>query len=234
MRLRFIGFYNYTVLLTYLSLISSAFGMTQAIHGHYKTAVFCLAFSGFCDAFDGRVARTMKNRTADQKAFGIQLDSLCDVVCFGLFPALICYLLGVRGALGLILVFFYCTCAVIRLAFFNVMEEKRQSTEGGPSKGYRGLPVTSIAFILPLTFWLQFLIPDLAFLVLLHLVLLVVGFLFILDFPMPKPSLKVLLVLIAVVAVTVGVIFAYTKFRVPPPNDLSNPIIEEINESGIS
>lgn len=234
MRLRFIGFYNYTVLLTYLSLISSAFGMTQAIHGHYKTAIFCLAFSGFCDAFDGRVARTMKNRTADQKAFGIQLDSLCDVVCFGIFPAMICYLLGVRGALGLILVFFYCTCAVIRLAFFNVMEEKRQNTEGGPSKGYRGLPVTSIAFILPLTFWLQFLIPDLAFLVLLHLVLLLVGFLFILDFPMPKPSLKVLLVLIAVVAVTVGVIFTYTRFRVPPPTDVSNPIIEEINESSES
>ena len=234
MRLRFIGFYNYTVLLTYLSLISSAFGMTQAIHGHYKTAIFCLAFSGFCDAFDGRVARTMKNRTADQKAFGIQLDSLCDVVCFGIFPSMICYLMGVRGALGLILVFFYCTCAVIRLAFFNVMEEKRQITEGGPSKGYRGLPVTSIAFILPLTFWLQFLIPDLAFLILLHLILLVVGFLFILDFPMPKPSLKVLLVLIAVVAVTVGVIFVYTKFRVPPPSDFSNPIVEEINESGIS
>ena len=120
--LRFIGFYDYTVILTYLSLVSSVFGITQAIHGDYKTAIFCLALSGVFDAFDGRVARTKKNRTEDEKAFGIQLDSLCDVICFGAFPALICYLLGVRGTLGLILVFFYCTCAVIRLAFFNVLE----------------------------------------------------------------------------------------------------------------
>ena len=228
--LRFIGFYDYTVILTYMSLISSVFGITQAIHGDYKTAVFCLALSGVCDAFDGRVARTKKNRTDDEKAFGIQLDSLCDVICFGVFPALICYLLGVRGTLGLILVFFYCTCAVIRLAFFNVLEAKRQQTEGGANKTYRGLPVTSISFILPLTFWLQFILPDLAFIVLLHAVLLVVGFLFILDFPLKKPGLKTILIMIAVVAVTVGIIFAYTRFRLPSPTDEENPIVEEILE----
>lgn len=228
--IRFIGFYDYTVILTFLSLISSVFGMTQAIHGDYKTAIFCLAFSGVCDAFDGRVARTKKNRTDDEKAFGIQLDSLCDVICFGVFPALICYLLGVRGALGLILVFFYCLCAVIRLAFFNVLEEKRQKTEGGSNKVYRGLPVTSIAFILPLTFWLQFILPEIAFLILLHGVLLIVGFLFILDFPLRKPRLKTLLIMIAAVAVTVGIIFAYTRFQLPNHTDESNPITDELIE----
>ena len=225
--IRFIGVYDYTVILTYISLISSVFGITQAIHGDYKAAIFCLAFSGLCDAFDGRVARSKKNRTATEKAFGIQLDSLCDVICFGVFPALICYLLGVRGALGLCLVFFYCLCAVIRLAFFNVLEGERQREEGGCNKGYRGLPVTSISFILPLAFWLQFILPDLAFLVLLHLILLVVGFLFILDFPMPKPDLKSLMLLIGLVAVTVGIIFLYTRFRVPLHTDRSNMIVEE-------
>ena len=146
--MKLIGFYDYTVFLTYLSLISSVLGMTRAIHGDYKLAIFCLAFSGICDAFDGIVARTKKNRTVDEKNFGIQLDSLCDVICFGLFPAMICYLLGVRGTLGVVLVLFYSLCAVIRLAFFNVLEAKRQTTEGGAAKGYRGLPVTSIAFIL--------------------------------------------------------------------------------------
>ena len=94
--IHFIGVYDYTVILTHLSLISSVFGMTQAIHGDYKAAIFCLALSGICDAFDGRVARSKKNRTEDEKNFGIQLDSLCDVVCFGVFPALLCYLLGFR------------------------------------------------------------------------------------------------------------------------------------------
>ena len=228
--MKFIGFYNYTVVLTYMSLISSVWGMTRAIHGDYKLAIFCLAFSGICDAFDGIVARTKKNRTADEKNFGIQLDSLCDMFCFGVFPAMICYLLGVRGTLGVALVMFYCLCAVARLAFFNVLEGKRQQTEGGANKTYRGLPVTSIAFILPLTFWLQFVLPELAFFVLLHAVLLVVGFLFILDFRMPKLGLKAIIGLSAILLFTVGIIFAYTRFRVPAQTEETNPIIEEIEE----
>lgn len=226
--MKFIGFYDYTVILSYLSLISSVWGMTRAIHGDYKLAILCLAFSGICDAFDGRVARSKKNRTADEKSFGIQLDSLCDVICFGVFPALICYLLGVRGLLGVALVLFYCICAVIRLAFFNVLETNRQQTEEGANKTYRGLPVTSIAFLLPLAFWLQFVLPEFVFMILLHALLLLVGFLFILDFPMPKPNLKMIITFSLILTFTVGIIMAYTRFRVPEPTEESNPIIEEI------
>lgn len=226
--MHFLGVYDYTVILTYVGLLSSVIGMTQAIHGDYKAAVFCLALSGVCDAFDGRIARTKRNRTDREKNFGIQLDSLCDVVCFGLFPAFICYLLGVRGVLGLILVCFYCLCAVIRLAFFNVLETERQQSEGGCNKTYHGLPVTSMAFLLPMTFWLQFIMSPLAFLVLLHVLLGVVGFLFILDFPLRKPGLKTILALVAVVAVTVGIIYARTRFRLPHPSDESSPVVEEI------
>ena len=228
--MKFIGFYDYTVILTYLSLISSVFGMTRAIHGDYKLAIFCLAFSGICDAFDGRVARTKKNRTEDEKNFGIQLDSLCDVICFGVFPAMICYLLGVRGTLGVALVMFYCLCAVVRLAFFNVLEANRQKSEDGANKTYRGLPVTSIAFILPLTFWLQFVLPEMAFFVLLHVLLLVIGFLFIYDFPMPKPDLKAIIAYSLVLVVTVGIILAFTRFRVPAPTEETNPIVDGIIE----
>ena len=98
---------------------------------------------------DGVVARTKKNRTADEKNFGIQLDSLCDVVCFGVFPAVILFFSGVNTVCGLAILIFYALCAVIRLAFFNVLETKRQVAEGGCAKGYRGLPVTSAAIILP-------------------------------------------------------------------------------------
>ena len=88
--INFIGFYDYTVILTYLSLISSIIGITQAIDGSFTPAVCCLIISGFCDLFDGTIARTKKNRTADEKVFGIQIDSLCDLVCFGAFPAILC------------------------------------------------------------------------------------------------------------------------------------------------
>ena len=150
------------------------------------------------------------------------------MICFGVFPAWLCYMLGVRYWPGYVLMFFYCICAVIRLAFFNVLEANRQKTQDDAVKTYRGLPVTSIAFILPLVFWLQFLIPDVAFLALLHLVLLVVGFLFILDFKLPKPGLKTILLMSAVLAVTVGVIFAFTNMKVPPHDDTSNGLLDAI------
>ena len=91
-----LGFYDYTVVLTYISLGISIVGMTRALEGHFRVAILCLALSGLCDMFDGKVARTKKNRTEDEKRFGIQIDSLCDVVCFGVFPIMICYCLGMR------------------------------------------------------------------------------------------------------------------------------------------
>mgnify|MGYP005913339753 CR=1 FL=1 len=198
-----IGFYDYTVILTYVSLASSVIGMTQAIHGRFKVAVVLLAFSGLCDMFDGKIARTKKNRSDDAKAFGIQIDSLCDVVCFGAFPALICYLLGVRGFLGMTVIALYCVSSVIRLAFFNVMEMNNALITEEGEKFYRGLPITSMAVALPLVFMIQFFVPDRVFVVCLYLLLLVVGLLFIVDFRFRKPTNKELAVLVAVVGVAV-------------------------------
>lgn len=118
-----LGFYDYTVVLTYISLAVSVFGMTRALEGDFKVAILCLALSGLCDMFDGKIARTKKNRTEDEKKFGIQIDSLCDVVCFGVFPAMICYCLGMNHIPGVIILCLYCVASVIRLGYFNVMEE---------------------------------------------------------------------------------------------------------------
>lgn len=192
--IRFIGFYDYTVILTYMSLMSSVFGMIFGIRGNFTLAVVCLLLSGVCDAFDGIIARTKKNRTEDEKSFGIQLDSLCDVICFGIFPALLCYFMGVDGILGMLVIFLYCLCAVIRLAYFNVLEGKRQKTEDGCNKTYRGLPVTSIAVVLPIIYSLKFLLSDFIFKILLHFMLGIEAFLFILNFSVKKPDWKKILV----------------------------------------
>ena len=86
-----IGFYDYTVILTYLSLLSAVTGIGLAVAHHPLLAILCLMFSGLCDMFDGKVARSKKDRTDDEKAFGIQIDSLCDLFCFGAFPAFLTY-----------------------------------------------------------------------------------------------------------------------------------------------
>ncbi len=183
-----IGIYDYTVVLTYLSLLSALTGMQQASRGNFFVSVLCIALSGLLDAFDGAVARTKKNRTDDEKSFGIQLDSLCDIISFGVVPAFLCYSMGVDGILGKTLLFLYVLCALIRLSFFNVLEIARQKTQTGSSKIYRGLPVTSIALILPAIYCLHFFLNPKCFLIVLHFMLAVVGLLFILDFQVRKPN----------------------------------------------
>ena len=189
----FIGFYDYTVILTYMSLVSAVVGMMLANQGRFGWAIICLMLSGICDAFDGTVARTKKNRTDVEKAFGIQLDSLCDVVSFGVAPAFLCYCMGVNGILGIVILCTYCVCAVIRLAFFNVLEAKRQQTESGSNKYYRGLPVTTISTVFPFVYLWRSLLPKNVFILVLHIMSAVVAFLFVLDFRLKKPDIGKLL-----------------------------------------
>ena len=191
--MRLIGFYDYTVILTYISVISAVVGMIFAHQGSFGGAMLCLFLSGFCDAFDGTVARSKKNRTGDEKAFGIQLDSLCDVVSFGVAPAFACYCMGVNSVPGMVILCVYVVCAVIRLAFFNVQEAKRQQVEEGCNKYYRGLPVTSSAIIFPVFYLLRPLLPAKLFAVLLHVLCGLIAFLFVLDFRVKKPDFSKIL-----------------------------------------
>jgi len=187
--MRFIGFYDYTVILTYLSLVSAVAGIMLSSQGRFTAAILCLMFSGLCDGFDGTVARSKKNRTDDEKAFGIQIDSLCDAVSFGLFPGLWAYFYGLKGPVGVVIVAVYCLCAIIRLGFFNVLEGKRQQTEGGCNKFYRGMPVTTISMLLPLGYFLGLLLPEEIFRALLHVLMAAAAFLFVLDFRVKKVRL---------------------------------------------
>ena len=209
-----IGFYDYTVILTYISFASAVSGIFCASTGHVRWAIFFLAFSGLCDMFDGKIARTKKERTEDEKNFGIQIDSLCDVVCFGVLPIVLCYQLGMRYIGSMILLVFYGLAGVIRLGYFNVMEAKRQNETDEARKYYQGLPITSMAIALPLLFVVSPLLHSpLAFKVLLHLLVAVVGMLFVTNFRLRKPSVKELVLLVAMIAAAVLVIlFAWQNW----------------------
>lgn len=209
-----IGFYDYTVILTYISFASAISGIFCASTGHLRWAVFFLAFSGLCDMFDGKIARTKKNRTEDEKSFGIQIDSLCDIVCFGVFPIIICYKLGMHHLCSMILLIFYGLAGLIRLGYFNVMETKRQNETDEARQYYQGLPITSMAIALPLLFIVSPLLHShTAFQVMLHLVVGVVGTLFIVNFKLRKPTTKELIVLVAIIAAAVLVIlFAWQSW----------------------
>lgn len=201
-----LGFYDYTVILTYVSLGISVFGMTRALEGDFRVAIFCLALSGLCDMFDGKIARTKVNRTEDEKKFGIQIDSLCDVVCFGIFPVLICYCLGMKGPISVVILILYGVASVIRLGYFNVMEEKRQQETEEARHYYQGLPITSMAIILPFVYLMRRYCGE-HFLFALNGAVVVVGVLFISNIKVKKPQNPVVILLVALVTLALARMF---------------------------
>ena len=184
--MRFIGIYDYTVILTYMNLVSGLIGMGLASSGKTGAAILCLSLSGFFDLFDGAVARTKKNRTEDAKGFGIQIDSLCDIVCFGVLPAWILYTAGYRGIIGCTALIVYVLCALIRLAFFNVLEAKRRQYEDCSITHFRGLPVTTAAITFPFFYLLSYVVPSGIMNVIWAILPPLMAFLFVLDIKVPK------------------------------------------------
>ena len=228
-----IGFYDYTVILTYLSLMSGTIGIMLCLNGmgHPYLGMFFLLFSGLCDTFDGKVARTKKDRTTQMKKFGIQIDSLSDLIAFGMLPACIgiamlrytmCipdlsgvtryllthYTLQTQIVLSLIAVL-YVLAAMIRLAYFNVMEDQNRDETG--AKIYTGLPVTSAALIFPAVLLIHMLIrADLTFLY--FGVMLITGGLFISKIQIKKPQNKGIATMIFFGAVECVVLIFALKF----------------------
>lgn len=106
---------------------------------HSAIAVF---FAGFFDMFDGRVARMTKT----QSDFGMQFDSLADVVSFGVAPAVIVYRWALLplGSLGILVAMVFTSCGAIRLARFNVIAQRSE----GSGNYFMGLPIPIAASML--------------------------------------------------------------------------------------
>lgn len=185
-----IGYYNYTVILTYMSLLSALFGTHLAFNGNYVGALICLLLCGAFDSFDGMVARTKKGRTEEEKKFGIQIDSLVDMFSFGIFPAIIGYTMGLNTYIWFVLFALYTICAVSRLGYFNVAEEVRQKETSEKRKYYQGLPVTTACLIFPAVYLLKYFLSDLMVLSIYGWVMGIVAIAFIVDFKVIKPGLK--------------------------------------------
>ena len=184
-----IGVYDYTVIATYLSLLFGLAGIYSASRGNLFAAILFLMLAGLLDAFDGRIARTKKNRTDTEKRFGIQIDSLNDLVCFGVLPAAIGTAMGCTAIWFLTTMAFFTLCALIRLAYFNVMEEERQEGTSEVRKFYLGVPVTSASFIVP-AYYVLSLYGGLTDYIVYAIGLFVLGVAFIAPVRVTKPGLK--------------------------------------------
>ena len=126
--------------ITSLGLLSGFFALVSAINSHFELAAVMILIAFVCDGLDGRVARL--SRTSSH--FGIEYDSLSDVVAFGVAPAVTAYCWSLRllGAWGVVIAGMFVICAALRLARFNVQ------TGSTDKRRFVGLPVPGAADVL--------------------------------------------------------------------------------------
>ena len=160
-RIRRRGIYWLPNLFTMAALFAGFFSIVQAMGGRFEQSALAIFVAMVLDGLDGRVARF----THTQSAFGAELDSLCDMVSFGVAPALVIYvwalqdfstaknipLLGlwITTKLGWIAAFIFCACAALRLARFNTQ------LEVADKRFFQGLPSPAAACVVAGMVWVM-------------------------------------------------------------------------------
>jgi CDP-diacylglycerol--serine O-phosphatidyltransferase len=138
-------------LITTGNLFFGFFSIVKGLQGNFLWASGAILLAAIFDVLDGRVARM----TNSQSEFGVQYDSLCDLISFGAAPALLMYKAGLSeaGRLGWIVCFMFLACGALRLARFNV-----QSSIGKASGDFTGLPIPMAAGVVAcfVALWMEF------------------------------------------------------------------------------
>jgi len=131
------GVYILPNLFTTGGLFSGFYSIVATVNGYYDRAAWFILIAAIFDALDGRVAR-MTNTTS---RFGVEYDSLADLVAFGVAPSLLMYMWALKpfGKFGWLAAFLYLVCGALRLARFNVQVNTVES------KRFLGLPIPAAA-----------------------------------------------------------------------------------------
>lgn len=134
------GIYILPNLLTTASLFFGFFSIIITLNENYYLAACSILISGLFDGLDGKIARLTKSSSQ----FGVEYDSLADLIAFGISPALLIFSWGLRsyGRSGWLPVFLYVTCGALRLARFNLRVETVENTK------FHGLPIPAAAFLI--------------------------------------------------------------------------------------
>ena len=131
------GIYILPNLITAGSLFAGFYSMISTLNGNYEAAALWIFISAICDGLDGKVARL----TGTTSQFGVEFDSLADLVAFGVTPGLMMYAWALKpfGRLGWLAAFLFVVCGALRLARFNVQVATVES------KRFVGLPIPAAA-----------------------------------------------------------------------------------------
>jgi len=131
------GVFLLPVTITSLGLLSGFYSIVSSINGHFEVAAIMIAVAFVCDGLDGRVARA--SRTSSE--FGVEYDSLSDVVAFGVAPACLAYSWALKplNGIGIVIAGMFVVCGALRLARFNIQ------TDTVDKNRFVGLPIPGAA-----------------------------------------------------------------------------------------
>ena len=201
---RIVGFWNPSVVLTYVGMCLAILGMLLAVNWRINYSFICLVLCGICDLFDGVVARRFK-RTDEEKAFGIELDSLVDVISFIALPVTIYMNIGYLSPVHLIIYIIYSIAGIARLGYFNVVTADSE----GPVKYYSGLPITYAALVFPVMYLTINVLPTYIFGIVYTVSMVIVTALEVIKVKIVKPR-GLAYVFFALLAIAVIVLYIVT------------------------
>ena len=151
-----------------LGLLSAMVGIYFAIKGNFPASIICVLWAVLFDWYDGIIARKMKGRTKEQGVFGVQLDSMIDIVSSGILPAVFLLSYGNYSAWFMPGAFIIVAAIAIRLSYFNVYGLI-------DSKTYLGLSVDNNGLILAFIFLFDDFFSHTVFSIILYTLLMILS-----------------------------------------------------------
>jgi len=188
-----------------LGLLSAVIGIYFAIQGNFQAALIGVLWAVLFDWYDGIIARKMKGRTKVQGVFGAELDSMIDIVSFGILPAIILLRYGNYNIWFLPGAFVIIAASAIRLTYFNVYGLI-------DSKTYKGFPLDNNVLILALVFLFEGFFTHSTFSIIIYTLLMLLSVLNLSSIPTPKFKGKWVYALVAYVLVMTS-IFGWMLWR---------------------
>lgn len=188
----FIGYYNLANLVTILGLCCSLLACFLMAQNNFAVAMLAFACAGLCDMMDGRIARASNASGKRVRFYGVQLDSLCDVVSFGMVPCFMAFWLKYDGIVDILIYLLFVACGATRLANFNM--EVALDSPNLRSSHFTGVPIPFSVIVFPLLMIVHILAGPVAWLF--RLAFLLTGIGYVLRVRIPKPSGRAQVVII--------------------------------------
>ena len=187
-------------------LLSAVLAIYFAIVGNFPAAMIGLVWAVFFDWSDGNIARRMKDRTDEQRKFGGQMDSLIDIVSFGICPAVVLLSYGDFSPWFIPGAFLIAAAGVLRLSYFNVFGLADKSS-------FQGLAIDNNGIFLVLIFVVNSFVNASSFTILLYITILALAVLNVAPVRTPKLSSGRWYYAIALYTLVVTLLFGWQLFK---------------------